>query len=61
MDYIQKIKDLSLDKRIIFFREGHIPATLGNPEPILSKVDIVKFGNPSSLDVCQEACNVTAK
>ena len=51
MDCNQKIKDLSLDKRSIFFRERHIPATMGNPEPILSKADIVKFGNPSSLDI----------
>ena len=35
----------------IFFREGYIPATLQNPEPILSKIDIAKFGNPSSFDV----------
>ena len=31
--------------------EGRIPATLGNPEPILSKVDVVKFANPSSFDI----------
>ena len=24
---------------------------MGNPKPILSKVDIVKFGNPSSFDI----------
>ena len=34
-----------------FFGEGRIPATLGNPEPILSKVDIAKFGNSSSFDI----------
>ena len=51
MDCIQRIKDLFLDKLSIFFREERIPATLGNPEPNLSKVDIVKFGNPSSIDI----------
>ena len=34
-----------------FFGEGRIPATSGNHEPILSKVDIAKFGNPSSFDI----------
>ena len=34
-----------------FFMEGRIPATLGNPEPILSEVDVVKFANPSSFDI----------
>ena len=47
----QRIKDLFFDKLSIFFREGYIPATLQNPEPILSKIDIAKFGNPSSFDI----------
>ena len=52
MDCNQRIKDLLLDKLSIFFREGRIPATLGNPEPILRKFDIEKFGHPSSFDIC---------
>ena len=51
MDCSQRIKDLLIHKLSIFFREGCIPAILGNPEPILSKVDIAKFGNPSSFDI----------
>ena len=51
MDCSQRIKDLLIHKLSIFFREGRIPAILGNPEPILSKVDIAKFGNPSSFDI----------
>ena len=34
-----------------FFREGRIPAILVIPEAVLSKVDIAKFGNPSSFDI----------
>ena len=34
-----------------FFGKGRIPATSGNPEPTLSKVNIGKFGNSSSFDI----------
>ena len=36
---------------LVFWGEGRIPATLGYPEPILSKIDIPKFGNPSSFHI----------
>ena len=51
MDCSQRIKDLLIHKLSTFFREERIPAILGNPEPILSKVGISKFGNPSSFDI----------
>ena len=51
MDCSHRIKDLLIHKLNIFFREGRISAILVNPEAILSKVDIAKFGNPSSFDI----------
>ena len=52
MDCSQRIKELFIDKFSIFFwGGGRIPATLGNPEPTLSKIDIAKFGNPSFFDI----------
>ena len=40
MDCSQRIIDLLLDRFKYFFRGGRIPVTLGNPEPILSNIDI---------------------
>ena len=51
LDCSQRIKDLLLDKFSIFSGKDVFLLLWETHEPILSRVDIVKFGNPSSFDL----------
>ena len=51
LDCGQRIKDLLLDKLSIFSGKDVLLLLWETDEPILSKVNIVKFGNPLSFEI----------